>query len=57
LLAQQAQADQARIDLLAMTFVALRLAYVASYLMNLGSVRTLIWTAAVASNIALLLMA
>ena len=57
LLAQQAHADQARIDLLAMTFIALRLAYVVSYLMNLGTARTFIWTAGVASNIALLLMA
>lgn len=57
LMAQQAHADQSRIDLLALSFVALRLAYVLAYLRNLGTLRTLLWTAGVASNIALLLLA
>jgi uncharacterized MAPEG superfamily protein len=54
--AQMAQGDQSRIDMLALTFVALRMAYIAVYLMNLGSIRSLIWGAAVATNIGLFLM-
>ena len=51
--AQISNTDPARVDLLAMAFVALRVAYVAMYLLNLGILRTLIWMAAVACNIAL----
>lgn len=57
LLAQQAHAAQARIDLLAIVFVILRVMYIVAYLMNLGSLRTLIWIAATASSIAIFLMA
>ncbi len=56
LLAQIAQADQGRIDMLAMAFVGIRLAYVAAYLANLGTLRTLIWTAGLGVSIALLAM-
>ncbi len=56
LFAQMAQADQARIDLLALSFVGLRIAYVASYLANQGTLRTLIWTAGLGVSIALLAM-
>jgi len=52
--AQMSHMAQGRIDMLAMAFVGLRLAYVAVYLMNWGNVRTLVWGAAVATNIALL---
>lgn len=48
-----AQVPQARIDMLALAFVVLRVVYVAMYLMNLGNLRTLVWTAAVATNVAL----
>lgn len=54
--AQMAQGDQSRIDMLALTFVALRVAYIAVYLMNFGSLRSLIWGAAVATNIGLFLI-
>jgi len=54
--AQMAQGDQGRIDMLAITFVALRVAYIAVYLMNFGNLRSLIWGAAVATNVGLLLM-
>ena len=54
LFAQMAQADQARIDLLALSFVGLRVAYVVAYLANQGTVRTLIWTAGVGVCVALL---
>lgn len=53
--AQMAQMAQGRIDMLAMTFVALRLVYVGVYLMNWGNVRTLVWTAAVVTNVMLLI--
>lgn len=54
LFAQMAQADQGRIDMLALSFVGIRLAYVAAYLANLGTLRTLIWTAGLGVSIALL---
>lgn len=54
--AQIAQGEQSRIDMLAMTFVALRLMYIAAYLMNLGVLRSLIWAAAAATNVGLFLM-
>jgi uncharacterized MAPEG superfamily protein len=54
--AQMSHGDQGRIDMLAMTFVALRVVYTAVYLMNMGTLRTLVWTAAVATNVALFLM-
>jgi uncharacterized MAPEG superfamily protein len=57
ILAQQAHADQGRIDTLALTFIALRVAYIAAYVANQDVLRTLFWIAAVASNIVLLSMA
>ena len=54
--AQMTQGDQGRIDMLAMTFVALRVVYIAVYLMNFGTLRSLIWAAAAATNIGLFLM-
>jgi uncharacterized MAPEG superfamily protein len=56
-LAQQAHADQARIDLLAMTFIGIRLAYVAAYLMNQAALRSLIWFTGLGVSIAILAMA
>ena len=54
--AQMAQGDQGRIDMLAMAFVALRVVYIAVYMMNLGNLRSLIWGAAVATNVGLFFM-
>ena len=54
LLAQMAQADQGRVDMLALAFVGIRIAYVAAYIANQGTLRTLIWTAGVGVSIALL---
>ena len=48
--------DPSRIDALAMAFVGLRVVYVAMYVMNWGTLRTLVWTAAVATNVALLMV-
>jgi len=56
-LAQQAHADQGRIDTLALAFIGIRIAYVTVYLMNLATVRSLIWTAGLAVCIAILSMA
>ena len=56
LLAQMAHADQARIDTLALSFIAIRVVYGAVYLMNLGTLRTLVWAAGLAVSIALLAM-
>ena len=54
LMAQMAQADPGRIDMLALAFVGIRLAYVAAYVANLGTLRTLIWTVGLGVSIALL---
>ena len=56
LFAQMAQADQARIDVLALSFVGIRIAYVAAYLANQGSLRTLIWMVGLGLCVALLAM-
>lgn len=52
-LAQQVHADQGRIDLLAMSFVAIRLVYVAAYVMNQATLRSLVWTAGLLVSIGL----
>jgi uncharacterized MAPEG superfamily protein len=57
LLAQMAQADQQQIDQLALAFVGIRVVYVAAYLMNLGTLRTLVWTAGLLVCLALLRLA
>jgi uncharacterized MAPEG superfamily protein len=57
LLAQQSHADQGRIDTLALIFIAMRIMYVAAYLLNVGTLRTLLWTGGLVSSIAILLMA
>ena len=56
LLAHLAHAEQARIDQLALLFVGLRLVYIALYLMNWGTLRTLVWAGGLATSIALLLL-
>lgn len=55
-LAQQVHLDQGRIDGLAMAFVAIRVVYVATYVMNLGTLRSLVWTAGFATCVALIAM-
>lgn len=56
-LAQQAHADQGRIDTLAVTFILLRLLYTIAYLFNTDRLRSTIWFAGVATSITILLMA
>ena len=53
LFAQINQVAQGPIDQLALAFVALRIAYVAAYLMNLDKLRTLIWMGGLGVSIAL----
>lgn len=53
LAAQQAGLPQSSTDTFAMAFIALRLVYIALYLMNLGAVRTLVWAAALACCVAI----
>ncbi|WKB53724.1 MAPEG family protein [Eleftheria terrae] len=47
-------APAARVDLLAAAFVGLRLAYIALYLADKATLRSLVWAAALAVNIGLL---
>jgi len=53
-LAQHAGADAALLDMLALLFVGLRLVYVALYIADRANARSLAWTLAVATNIAIL---
>jgi uncharacterized MAPEG superfamily protein len=53
-LAQQVHADQGRIDTLALSFVAIRVVYVAAYLMNQGTLRSLVWFAGLGASLAIM---
>lgn len=53
LAAQAAGLDQGRTDMLAMGFIAARLAYVAVYLANLGNLRSLVWAVGLGLTIAI----
>lgn len=57
LIAQQAHADQGKIDTLAMAFIAIRVAYVAIYLKDWATLRSLVWAAGLGVCIALVAMA
>jgi uncharacterized MAPEG superfamily protein len=54
--AQMANANQTRIDQLAMAFIVIRIAYVAAYLKDWASLRSVIWFAGFAVSVALLFM-
>ena len=47
LMAQQAHADQDHVDTLAMVFIGIRLAYIACYLADLATLRTIVWGAGI----------
>lgn len=53
-IAHQLGAAQIRIDVLAFVFVVLRLLYVMMYVANMANARSLIWTLALLTNIAIL---
>ena len=55
--AQMANADQTRIDQLAMAFIVIRIAYVAAYLKDWANLRSVIWMAGLLVSVALLFMA
>ncbi len=57
ILAQQAQANQATIDTLAMSFIGIRIVYIAVYLLNFGILRSVVWFAGAAVCIAMLSLA
>lgn len=57
ILAQQAQANQATIDALAMSFIAIRIVYVAMYLLNFGALRSVVWFVGLGTCIAILSLA
>ena len=54
--AQMSGVEQGRIDMLALAFVALRLAYTWAYLSNHASLRSLIWFAGIGVSVALLVI-
>jgi uncharacterized MAPEG superfamily protein len=56
LFAQVNGAEQDRIEMLAIAFVLIRVAYVWAYLSNRASIRSLIWLAGLAVSIALLFL-
>lgn len=57
LIAQQAHADQGKIDVLALAFIGIRVAYVAIYLKDWATLRSLVWAAGVGVCVALIAMA
>ena len=54
IMAHQLQAAQGRVDLLAVAFVVLRVAYVAAYVADKANLRSVIWMLALLANVALL---
>jgi len=54
IIAHQLGAAQIRVDVLAFVFVVLRLLYVMMYVANMANARSLIWTLALLTNIAIL---
>ena len=54
IIAHQLQASQARLDILAVLFVALRIVYIVCYVGNLANARSIVWTLAFLINIGIL---
>ncbi|MFZ2293517.1 MAG: MAPEG family protein [Polaromonas sp.] len=54
IIAHLLQAGQTRLDILALLFVVLRLAYIMMYVANLASARSMIWALALLVNIGIL---
>ena len=57
LVAQQMQAPQGRVDMLAMGFIAARLVYIGVYLANQASLRSLVWAMGMACCVAMFFIA
>ncbi|MBS0509049.1 MAG: MAPEG family protein [Proteobacteria bacterium] len=56
IIAHQLGAPQARLDLLACTFIVLRLAYIALYVGDKATARSLVWGLGLLVNIAIMLL-
>ena len=54
IIAHQLGASQIRVDVLAFVFVVLRLLYIMMYVANMANARSLIWTLALLTNVAIL---
>lgn len=54
IIAHMLQAPQTRLDILALIFIMLRIAYVIMYVADLAKARSIIWTLALLVNIAIL---
>ena len=57
LVAQRHQAPQSTVDMLALAFIALRVAYIGLYLSNRAAARSLVWMAGIATCVAIFLSA
>ena len=53
IIAHQLQASQARLDILAVLFVVLRMAYIGLYISDKASARSIVWALALFTNIAI----
>ena len=53
IIAHQLQASQARLDILAVLFVVLRMAYIGLYVSDKASARSIVWALAIFTNIAI----
>ncbi|KQU87796.1 glutathione metabolism protein [Variovorax sp. Root318D1] len=57
IIAHQLGANQARLDMLAVAYVVLRVLYLAAYIKGIGSVRSALWALGFLVNIAILFVA
>jgi len=56
IIAHQLGAHQARLDVLAFLFIFLRLIYIMAYVAGMGTARSIVWTAGLLVNIAILFL-
>jgi len=56
IIAHQLGAPQTTLDILAVLFVTLRIIYIAMYVAGLPTLRSAVWTAALAANVAILFL-
>jgi uncharacterized MAPEG superfamily protein len=54
IIAHQLGAAQTRVDILAVLFITLRIIYIAMYVADLASIRSVFWTLAFAANVGIL---
>jgi uncharacterized MAPEG superfamily protein len=57
IIAQLAGAPQGRVDLLALVFIAARIAYSALYMLDRATLRTIVWTVGIACVVGLFVIA